>query len=130
MQPISFNKDFQTFRIDTPSSTYGISLVNAGGEANGKYIVENVTDVVTVNATFKKSSAVDDIYSSRVRIYPNPVDDLLTIESEGNLTDAVIYNASCGFGALIGMAIAELTLLLSRGCNLLRSISSITQSSP
>lgn len=78
------------YEVDEVSTSRGEKLEK---NANGKYIVENVTDVVTVNATFKKSSAVDDIYSSRVRIYPNPVDDLLTIESEGNLTDAVIYNA-------------------------------------
>lgn len=41
MQQISFNKEFQSFRIDTPSSTYGISLVNAGGEANGQYIIHS-----------------------------------------------------------------------------------------
>ncbi len=61
--------------------------------ADGKYVVENVTDVVTVSATFKKTSAVDDVYSNRVRIYPNPVDALLCMESDGRLTDAVIYNA-------------------------------------
>lgn len=78
------------YEVDEVSTSRGEKLEK---NANGKYIVENVTDVVTVNATFKKSSAVDDIYSSRVRIYPNPVEDLLTIESEGRLTDAVIYNA-------------------------------------
>ena len=66
---------------------------NLTKNAEGKYVVENVTDVVTVSATFKKSSAVDETYSDRVKIYPNPVESSLSIECDEKLTQATIYDA-------------------------------------
>lgn len=60
--------------------------------ASGKYVVENVTDVVTVSATFKISSAVDDINSDKIKIYPNPVEDILTIEGNEFLSKITILD--------------------------------------
>lgn len=60
--------------------------------SSGVYRVDNVTDVVTINAKFKEASSVEDMLSSRICIYPNPVNDKMEIKTDLSYSISGVYD--------------------------------------
>lgn len=60
--------------------------------SSGVYRVDNVTDVVTINAKFKEASSVEYMLSSRICIYPNPVNDKMEIKTDLPYSISGVYD--------------------------------------
>ncbi|MDL2241255.1 M6 family metalloprotease domain-containing protein, partial [Bacteroidales bacterium OttesenSCG-928-K22] len=90
-----FEGTSQTFVI-TPDELYDIKQVLINGVNNeqavndGYYTFENINSNSTIEVSFQYFS-IDEI-SNELKVYPNPVENYLIIESEEFINNIVIYN--------------------------------------
>lgn len=83
----SFDSDFTTATVSFTPTTAGVYYIgfHSYSEANQGYIqIDDVTVTPSLSANSPDRSAL--------AVYPNPVDDILTITYEGALTAVEVYN--------------------------------------
>lgn len=86
--------DNQTFTF-TPDQGYEISRVivdDVDVDVSGSYTFENVTEAHTIHVVFEEKVGVDSYETTQIKIYPNPAQDKININSNVGINVVRIFD--------------------------------------
>jgi len=87
--------------IELANGSYTYTATKEGyNDTEGSFVVNNAEQTITVNMT-----GIDELAETLIRLYPNPVESMLTIERNNN--DEVVIELYNSGGALVSTFKAE-----------------------
>ncbi|HPJ91422.1 MAG TPA: T9SS type A sorting domain-containing protein, partial [Bacteroidales bacterium] len=97
-------KDSEITITATPDANYKLKTLTVNGTAFESGNTHNVVADVNIVAEFEKEDGIEEIDAQDITLYPNPVKDILYIETEEAIKAVHIYNVQ---GAVVVESIGD-----------------------